>query len=213
MNLLTDSTVTIWHNQSAESPREWGNISKMACWHGSYNLGDEDAADDLLEAIRTAPWYCVGWEEYGEFERNFENPKVLLDTAIEVGVIAAYQNLYLYDHGGITMSTSSFSCRWDSGQVGFIYLLKKDVRKEYGIDRISKAWVTRLESWLDGEVETYDDYIRGNVFGFTIDDGTDSEDSCGGFYGYDPKTNGMFDHIPPELHTKAAEAFDNIQYS
>jgi hypothetical protein len=29
--------------------------------------------------------------------------------------------LYLYDHGGITISCSPFSCPWDSGQVGWIY--------------------------------------------------------------------------------------------
>lgn len=43
--------------------------------------------------------------------------------------------LYLYDHGGITMSTGSFVGRaphadWDSGQVGFIYLDKETAMKE-----------------------------------------------------------------------------------
>ena len=34
--------------------------------------------------------------------------------------------LYLYDHSGITMNTTGFSCPWDSGQVGWIYAFKED---------------------------------------------------------------------------------------
>ena len=40
--------------------------------------------------------------------------------------------LYLYDHGGITMSTGAFSCSWDSGQVGWIYAEKKKFIEETG---------------------------------------------------------------------------------
>ena len=40
--------------------------------------------------------------------------------------------LYLYDHSGITMSTSVFSCPWDSGQVGWIYAEKKKLIEETG---------------------------------------------------------------------------------
>lgn len=40
--------------------------------------------------------------------------------------------LYLYDHSGITMSTSVFSCPWDSGQVGWIYASKQKFIDETG---------------------------------------------------------------------------------
>lgn len=40
--------------------------------------------------------------------------------------------LYLYDHSGITMNTTGFSCPWDSGQVGWIYASKEDALKEFG---------------------------------------------------------------------------------
>ena len=35
----------------------------------------------------------------------------------ELNSVAIVQPLYLYDHGGITMNTTGFSCSWDSGQV------------------------------------------------------------------------------------------------
>jgi hypothetical protein len=40
--------------------------------------------------------------------------------------------LYLYDHGGITMSIGPFSCPWDSGQVGWIYAPKQKFIEETG---------------------------------------------------------------------------------
>ena len=40
--------------------------------------------------------------------------------------------LYLYDHSGITMNTTGFSCSWDSGQVGFIYASKARFKEETG---------------------------------------------------------------------------------
>lgn len=41
--------------------------------------------------------------------------------------------LYLYDHSGLTMSTSDFGDRWDSGCVGFIYMDKDTAMKELGM--------------------------------------------------------------------------------
>ena len=95
--------------------------------------------------------------------------------------------LYLYDHSGITISTGPFSCNWDSGQVGWIFVSKDKVKKE-GIDE------TKVGEYLKGEVETYDRYIRGDVYGYRIYEvttcnlGHDHEedlDSCWGFYGED----------------------------
>lgn len=36
--------------------------------------------------------------------------------------------LYLYDHSGITISTSEFCDPWDSGQIGFIYTNPRPLR-------------------------------------------------------------------------------------
>ena len=39
---------------------------------------------------------------------------------------------FIYDHSGITMNTTGFSCPWDSGQVGWIYCSKKRFLSETG---------------------------------------------------------------------------------
>jgi hypothetical protein len=144
-----------------ESPREWDNLGTMVCWHNRYNLGDEDG------------------------EREYGTPEAFLDF---IGDDVIILPLYLYDHSGITMNTSGFSCPWDSGQVGYIYVTLEDVRKEYNWTRITKERRERIEKYLTGEVETYDTYLRGEVYGFDIiredEDGEEVDiDSCWGFYG------------------------------
>ncbi len=104
--------------------------------------------------------------------------------------------LYLYDHSGITISTGAFSCPWDSGQVGFIYTTPERM-KELGVD------AAKAEEYLRSEVEQYDHFLTGNIYGFTCFKkvtcgecgGTKEEetDSCWGFYGYDHKRSGLFD--------------------
>ncbi|RLC83547.1 MAG: hypothetical protein DRJ03_16845 [Chloroflexi bacterium] len=141
------------------------NIGIMVCWHRGYTLGDEQPKEDP--------------EEYREG---------LPKNRIELP-------LYLYDHSGITMRTTPFSCRWDSGQVGFIYTTPKRM-KELGVD------VDKAEEYLRIEVEQYDHLITGNVYGFTLfkidtceNCGNEEEktiDSCWGFYGDDHKDSGLY---------------------
>ncbi len=72
--------------------------------------------------------------------------------------------LYLYDHSGITMNTTGFSCPWDSGQVGWVFVSKKKVREEYGVKRITESLVEKVTEILKGEVKTYDMYLTGELY-------------------------------------------------
>ena len=149
--------VRIRTDEDPESPREWSNLGTMICWHRRYNLGDRHAFAD--------PESFEHWLA--------RNPAIVLP-------------LYLYDHSGITMNTTGFSCPWDSGQVGYIYVTLADVRSEYAKRRISGRTRKLAEECLRQEVATYDDYLAGRVYGFIVED-TDGEtiDSCWGFFGLD----------------------------
>ena len=72
--------------------------------------------------------------------------------------------LYLYDHSGITMSSSPFSCRWDSGQVGWYFVSKKKVREEYGVKKITQSLIDKVTEVLESEVKTYDMYLTGELY-------------------------------------------------
>lgn len=92
--------------------------------------------------------------------------------------------LYLYDHSGLTMNTTGFSCQWDSGQVGWIYVSREKARKEMGWKRITKGDEASILNFLRGEVEEYDKYLTGDVWGFIVEDESGEHlDSCWGFYG------------------------------
>lgn len=91
--------------------------------------------------------------------------------------------LYLYDHSGITMSTSSFCDRWDSGQVGWIYADYSKIKKEYGVETVTETEIQKAVSVLEGEVKTYDRYLTGEVYGIVIYKFDEETDSCWGFYG------------------------------
>ena len=107
--------------------------------------------------------------------------------------------LYLYDHGGITMSTGSFACPWDSGQVGFIYVSIAKVKAEYGWKVLTAKRRKQIEQYLRNEVQTYDHYLTNNVYGFTVEqwDGVEwgHEDSCWGFFGDDVNESGMMCYL------------------
>lgn len=92
--------------------------------------------------------------------------------------------LYLYDHGGITISTTPFSCKWDSSRVGTIFVSKEKIYKEYGVKRISKTLRRKVIDILRAEIKIYDDYLTGNVWGYVIKNENNEEvDSCWGFFG------------------------------
>jgi hypothetical protein len=93
--------------------------------------------------------------------------------------------VYLYSHSGETIRTTPFSCPWDSGPLGYVFVTGENVRKEFGWKRISSKRKEQIERYLTGEVETYDQYIRGDVFGYVIKNNKEDDeiDSCWGFYG------------------------------
>jgi hypothetical protein len=176
-----------------ESPREWCNLGTIAYKHRNYTLGEEKIGDPIewLEGmLGLEPKYEYTNERLSELEDKFSDEYIAL-------------TLYLYDHSGISISTSSFSCRWDSGKVGYIYVDKDTVRKEYGWKNITKKRAERIRKYLEGEIEYYDQYLRGDVYGFILEDDEGEEiDSCWGFYGDDWKENGMADHIEEKFHAQ-----------
>lgn len=181
-----------------EDPREWDNVAKMVCQHGRYHLGDEQYKNSFANSWRE--WfayyvlknYATGlnlkiYDTFGYFEEEEEVDKVW--EWIEKNMIV--MPLFLYDHSGISISTSR-TCRWDSGQVGFMYITKKDAVKEFGKKYFTKAVEEKAIAWMEAELKTYDDYLRGDVYGYRIlDENGDEIDSLWGFYGYDHEKSGL----------------------
>ena len=157
------------------SPREFDNLGTMVCFHRRYNLGDETE-------LKSSDF--SSWEELENYLYKEE------DALIAIPV-------FMNDHSGLWINTTGFSCPWDSGQVGYIYVSKEKVRSEYNCKRISKKLKEMIREMLCSEVDLYNDYLCGNVYGFTLTDKENAEeiDSSCGFYGTDYIENGIFDYV------------------
>lgn len=165
--------IEIFQDEYCESPRNSiDNLGTMICFHNRYNLGDS--------------------HHYNE--NDYSNWDELKKAIIKNEDVLHILPLYLYDHSGITIDITPFSCRWDSGQVGFIYVTKNKVREYYNVKRITKRFSEQVLEILKNEVKTYDRYLTGDVYGYKIYllkkcelDHTHKEeiDSSWGYYGKD----------------------------
>ena len=189
--------IETWEDDG-ESPRVWGNLFTLACKHSRYTLGDKQIDQDYIWQVK----YDILNNDFllnphcKYYDYDMEDQKTLanrVDTLFDKHYI--WKNLYLYDHSGITINTTGFSSNWDSGKIGIVYALKKDLKKAFTIKRLSAKKEEFLYECLVNEVAVYDNYITGTVYGFTIEcEKLDISDSCGGFYG-EHKASGIYDHL------------------
>lgn len=155
--------ISIEYDDDPQSPRDWSNLGMMICFHNRYNLGDDHPYD--LDNYETE-------EEFLEALKREHDATVILP-------------LYLLDHSGLSMSCGDYGDPWDSGQVGVILDTSKG-REELGLtrDRFGRDDLEAVARILESEVEVYDQYLKGMVYGYTVhdDDGLPL-DSCWGYYG------------------------------
>jgi hypothetical protein len=173
-------------DESASDPREGNdNITTMVCFHRNYRLGDNHD----YRADNYSGWYDMR----KAIERDHD--------------VVLIEPLYMYNHSGITIATTPFGCRFDSGQIGWVFISKESIRKIYGMKQIRTKWLEenmeRLQERLDSDVKVYDDFVSGDCYGYEVvkvtedEDGEEEEesiDSCWGFYGTDFDKNGLLDY-------------------
>jgi hypothetical protein len=168
----------IYYDEDMGSPREeYDNFGMMVCSHRNYILGDEQLYINDFDS----------WDDVEKYLIEERNAKVVLP-------------LSLYDHSGITMNVGV--CHgWDSGQVGFIYASEEDCVKEFGKDYD----MNKIESILRGEVETYDEYLRGNVYGYKIFEKQRVVDKC-------PHCDGVINERDEDVETDSCWGFYGLKY-
>lgn len=160
--------INIYYDESPESPREWSNLGTFYTAHRHYRPEKEfDEHFDINEV-------CVDGRP-GHFRKAFLRDYIAL-------------NIYLYDHSGQTISSSPFSCRWDSGWFGIVAVSVEAVKKEFGWDKITSYRRRKIKSYLQNEIDTYNEYLHGEVYGFqitSVSDDSEVLESCWGYFGDD----------------------------
>lgn len=151
------NSVTLEQETNIVDPRgEFDHFGTMVCFHKRYTLGDKHGMT-VKEAMH--------------LEQESDKHVVSLP-------------LYLYDHSGISISVTPFSCPWDSGKVGFIYITKNEIRSLFNVKRVSKKLLNEVLDILRQEVTEYNQYLTGDVWCIVEKDALGNVvDSLGQLYG------------------------------
>jgi hypothetical protein len=183
LELTNGRTMEIYVDDSPPNPRiDLDNVGRMICGNNKHSLGDE---------------HTYAFYNYN----SFDGLKIDIMKDNDVAIILP---LYLSErNSGLMIAVTPFDCSRDSRQIGFIYCTDKQIGEEFGSNI---GWAKQC---LLAEVETYDQYLRGDVYGFVIRGAPCKEcgnkggveDACWGFYGKDFKKNGMLDHLSEEDRT------------
>jgi len=165
------------------SPRENDNLGIIHAWHKRMNIGDEGYNYNLYSE-----------NEKDRLNDNLKEAKQNNDIVYP---------LYAYEHGNISLSLGNshypFNDRWDAGQVGFIIVKRDKILEEFGKKRLSKKLKQKVKTIIELEIETYNQYINGDIYGYEIKDNQDNLiDSLWGIYGIEDteeEAKGFIDNI------------------
>ena len=168
------------YSESTDSPRDWDNLGQIC--------------------VSSRCSYCNN--EYEDTESlSWCNEDADLKTLERKGYIVL--PLSVYDHSGVSIYIGNKCDPWDSGRLGWYIVSKEKIRKEYGAKRIGKRLREKVEQILENEVETFNHYINGEVYSFTLYHNGEEVDSCGGFYDSDNEHDGfirdMYEYFPKEF--------------
>lgn len=154
------------------------------------------------------------WDNLGKLFLRTRSINVCECTEDEMNSARVRIPVYKYEHSGIilkaSMNGNPFSCPWDSCHCGYIVALADDIRKEYGVKRITKKVIEKVKKVLMDEVDIYSKYLEGEVYGYKtykvapsvpdekVEEEGEEIDSCWGYYGIDDMIEDAKDSLPKE---------------
>jgi hypothetical protein len=224
MELYKGYQIKIEQDELDESPREWEPLGTMVCWHKNYELGDKHSYTRPLGEIGEGFYAELAYELDAELEgkvrrvmdrmntidHRWSETKARIDRMLweVIYLNVVMLPLYTYEHGGITMNTTSFADPHDTSMVGFIFMKREEILEEYGWKHLTKIRREEIKERLKGEVATYDQYLTGDVWRYEISPDPDQEpeageiemDSCGGFYGHEYCLEAAQEEITGHIH-------------
>jgi len=226
-------TVTLRQDPTPEhaDPRDADNLSEMFVSYRGYSLGDHQLPAAGLPSISCPS--CEGEGSEGGYacercEGAGEVEPTLPEWFASEAAIAAMP-LFVHEHGGISISggrlvmleddevkskdTSSSSrfpldaAGWDTSFVGFMISTEANIERLCGSARSYRdpGWLAEA---FKSELAEYDRFLRGEVFGYIVAEGSTFEDSCWGFIGLDHarrEANSAAEIVAEELGAEESE--------
>lgn len=147
------------------NPRlSFDNLGMMICFHRKYSLGDNHEYKNPREFLFDLLEETVGDTEKAEkileetcrlFEYQKDADNKILEIVSDKFIVLP---VYLMDHSGLSISTSDFNDRWDSGLVGWIYVEREKAKEELGEER----YENRARIVLIDEVNLFNEYLNSD---------------------------------------------------
>lgn len=150
--------IHIYYDEDAPNPREGGDyLGSFVMWHKNYDFSDVGQKDKF----RTP-------DDFKDFLKD--NKCIVMPV-------------YMLDHSGQTISVYEFSDKWDSGQIGYIYVTFEKIKEEYNLKVVNYKRIKSIKMILTNEIAELDTWVRGDIFGYVIINSKGEQvDSCWGFY-------------------------------
>jgi hypothetical protein len=184
-------TIEVYTDMSGDSdPRDWDCLGTIVGWDRDVQLGKKQIKEQyqvelvLLDILDDAMY--LSYEQYYNV-MEYATAEVLMN-AIKKHTKAVVLPIYVYNHSGISVSTSSYRYRmfdsagWDWGISGIIYATESKIKEEYGGDKVTDEMRTKAIEVLKEEIKTLDMYYKNEVYWYTVKEGGEEVDSCGGIY-------------------------------
>ena len=198
-----DLTIKIYPDYDSNNDHDEEFTSyENAGWHtygrlNGYNLFQEEGRStqwlphifDMYNAEIIAKYPSLSFSNYLE---DYEDPdysgapydrdkaEALIEKWINNNL--EYLPIYVYQHSGITMSTGSYACPWDSGHAGYIFASHTEIKKRYMKKKYTKALEATAQAGMKSWIKYLAAICEGSIYGYTIEnkDGEQLE-SCWGF--------------------------------
>ena len=167
-------TVGIYTDDTPSSPREWSNIGKLYMFNNrNFELGDERLSDRET------------------FLDNYPDPRTYFAEELDCKrTDIIIHDIQVVFHGNSSPSDLRMMAHdREHPRDGYYVTTKQFIREDQQVKAISKAIMAKVERLMRGEIDTYTQYINGEVYGYTItcDLTGETVDSVWGFYGDDDK--------------------------
>jgi len=167
--IVEKNRLEIYHDNDAESPREWDGNSGYFITVDS-KAYSPDKHEYLERIIR----------ETGDEAENQAGHIKMIKKAVEdelsEGKVLAIYPITKYEHSGVVYKLGNIS-GFDYSNNGF-YIITDKTQKDSGVKKKD------FEKVIKAELSLYNDWISGEIYGFNLyDENGEEVDSRSGFYG------------------------------
>lgn len=180
------------------------NGYKVTLSTDDYPYSPDDWGDDSILIVTTRNRYFEKHPDVCGYKGMDANTLADRDVLREVKRDYHVLPLQAYIHSGVALSLYRgrypFDCPWDSGQIGFVL-----VKKRQGFRNIRKA--------AESHVETWNQYLSGDVYEYLIEQ-PDGEfvDSLCGLYGWEYAKEEALGAVPDEPARELGDGDDIGMY-